>query len=115
MVGTYNMVILQGSDKTISLTIKDSASSVVDLTGYTAGMHVRRNVRSDVLLDSLHSSTDRISITPLEGKIDLVFPNEVTSAYDFTKAVYDLELYSGVIVARILEGTFTVSPEVTRQ
>lgn len=109
------MTVLQGSDKTISLTIKDSASSIVDLTDYTAGMHVRRNVRSDVLLDSLHSSTDRIDITAAEGKVDLVFPNEVTSAYDFTKAVYDLELYINSTVIRILEGSFTVSPEVTRQ
>lgn len=115
MVGTYNMTILQGSDKTISLTIKDSASSIVDLTGYTAGMHVRRNVRATETYDELTTENGRISITGAEGKIDLVFPNVTTSAYDFTKGVYDLELYIGSTVARILEGTFTVSPEVTRQ
>ena len=109
------MVILQGSDKTISLTVKDADGSVVNLSGYSAAMHVRRNVRSDILLDSLHSSSDRIVITPLEGKVDLVFPNEVSTAYDFTKGVYDLEFYIGDIVTRIIEGTFTVRPEVTRQ
>ena len=108
-------MILQGSDKTISLVIKDSDGVVVNLTGYTAAMQVRRNVKSTDVYDSLTTENGRIVITPLEGKVDLVFPNATTSVYDFTRAVYDLELYIGDVVTRILEGTFVVSLEVTRQ
>jgi hypothetical protein len=115
MVGTYNITILQGSDKTISLVLKDDDGVVINLTGYTAAMHVRTNPKSAVLLDELTTENSRIVITGVSGKIDLKFPNVVTSEYGFVKAVYDLELYSGGVVSRVIEGSFLVSLEVTRQ
>ena len=115
MVGTYNITILQGSDKTISLVLKDDSGVVINLSGYTAAMQVRTSPKSTVLLDELTTENSRIVITPLSGKIDLVFPNLVSSEYGFVKAVYDLELYKSGIVSRLIEGSFFVSLEVTKQ
>jgi hypothetical protein len=115
MVGTYNITILQGSDKTISLVLKDDDGVVINLTGYTAAMQVRTSPKSTILLDELTTENSRIVIVPLEGKISLVFPNGVSSEYGFVKAVYDLELYKDDIVSRLIEGSFFVSLEVTKQ
>ena len=37
-----------------------------------------------------------------------------SSLFNFTEAVYDLEIVSGSIVTRLLEGTVKLSKEVTR-
>ena len=115
MVGTNNITILQGSDKTITLVLKDDDGVVINLTGYTAAMHVRTSPKSTTLLDELTTENGRIVITPLSGKIELEFPHAVSSEYGFVKAVYDLELYINDLVSRIVEGSFLVSLEVTKQ
>ena len=114
MVGVYNIEILQGSDKTISIILKDDNGDVINLTGYTSAMQVRSNVRNETVLDELTTENSRIIITALSGKLELIFPNTITSDYSFVKAVYDLELYSGGLVSRVLEGEFLVNLEVTR-
>ena len=38
--GTYNMTIQRGSDHSIDMSLKDSTSSAVNLTGYTLASQV---------------------------------------------------------------------------
>jgi hypothetical protein len=114
MAGTYNMVLDQGSDKTYSLILSDENGTVLNLSGYTAKMQVRSDYKSTIVYDELTTENSRITITSALGKVDLVFPNATTELYTFKTGLYDLELYTGSTVKRILEGTFTVKPEVTK-
>lgn len=116
MSNEYNITVLQGSDKTINIVVKSDGTTPDDLTGYTAKMQVRETPTDETVLDELTTENGRITITAIEGKIELIFPNTTTTNYDFENAVYDLELMVGtpVVVNRLLQGSFTVDYEVTR-
>jgi hypothetical protein len=53
-------------------------------------------------------------ITPESGSIDVLMSAQVTEDFNFDTGVYDLELYSGSVVERLLEGKVKISREVTR-
>jgi hypothetical protein len=53
--------------------------------------------------------------TPLaSGSIGIYISATSSSAFTFTDAIYDLELYNGATVTRILEGQVKIRKEVTR-
>lgn len=114
MAGEYDIKILQGSDKKITVVVKDDSDTVINLTGYDARMQVRSNIQSDTVLDELTNGNSRIDITGVEGKLELKFPSDISKNYNFVSAVYDLEIDGGGQVKRILEGKFLISKEVTR-
>ena len=118
VVGQYNITIVQGSDKDITMTLKEDNGDLIDLSTYSARMQVRPTKTAQIIYDDLSTDNDRIEIDTTDSKVILKFPNTITSAYDFKTAFYDLELYVGtdpIIVKRLLEGTFNVNKEVTRQ
>jgi len=91
----------------------------IDLTGYSAKMQVRPDYASTTVLVELTTENDGITITPASGKIDLYISDADTAVLTFTAdpAVYDLELVPpapGGDVIRLLRGTVTLSPEVTK-
>jgi hypothetical protein len=114
MAGTYNMTLLQGADREITLIVKDDDDLVIDLDGYDVFMQIREYVDDTSVLDELSTDNTRIVLTGDEGKIVLKFPSAVTSLYRFTSGVYDLEISTGGVVTRLLEGTVVVSKEVSR-
>lgn len=85
-----------------------------DLTSWTARMHIRESVDSDVIIHAMVSPTD-IAISTNDAKITMTISATDTAAFDFDSAVYDLELVdpSGN-VTRLLEGEVELSREVTR-
>jgi len=123
LAGIYNITCQQGSTFGRTLTFKypDPASPSADptylpwnLTGYTARMQVRRTIDSSTTLISLTTENGRISLGGASGIIEL----NITAADTATitsSGVYDLEIIaSNGVVSRILQGDFTLSPEVTR-
>ena len=125
MAGVYNFVVRQGSDKTLSLIYEDK-NGLVDLTSKTAAMQLRKEVNSSDVLDFLSTENGRITFeeTTKNGetklsKINLIFPNSVSSQYKFKECVYDLEIYTDMgggetHVKRLIEGKIFISFEVTR-
>lgn len=86
----------------------------VSLSGFTARMQIRVTADATTTLDSLVSPTD-IVLDDTNHTITITISATDTAAYDFTDAVYDLELVSGAgVVTRLLEGNVTVLSEVTR-
>lgn len=86
----------------------------VSLAAFTARMQIRATADATTTLDSLVSPTD-IVLDDTNHLITLTISATDTAAYDFTDAVYDLELVSGAgVVTRLLEGNVTVLSEVTR-
>jgi hypothetical protein len=62
----------------------------------------------------LTTENDRIVITELEGKVELVISAADTAALSFASGVYDLELVNGSEVTRFCGGKVKLSREVTR-
>lgn len=113
-----NLLIEQGATFRLVLRIRDKATqAAVDLTGYSARMHVRATVASTSTLIEATTANGKIVITPSTGVITVTLSATETTALSFTSAVYDLETEdssSPAVVKRRLQGTVTLSKEVTR-
>ena len=117
--GTYDFTIEQGATFSRVLTWRDDAGALVNLTGYTARMHLRTSITAvDPPALTLTDANSRIILGGAAGTITLALTATETAALGTPGAastfVYDLELVSGATVTRLLEGTVTVDPEVTR-
>ena len=107
--GKYNITIDQGSDFSIQLTIKESGVTK-NLTGYNARAQLRPSITSTTL-----SGTFTCTITNAAGGIaTMAMGYATTAALVPGKYFYDLEVYTGSVVQRLIQGNATVRGEVTR-
>jgi len=111
----YDLEIKQGATLSLTATWKDSSGAAVNLTGYTARLQVRATYDSSSTILSLTSAAG-ITLGGAAGTIAITASATTTAALTAPfSGVYDLELVSGGgEVTRLLEGTATVSPEVSR-
>lgn len=123
--GKYSFVIEQGSTLNLELQYKDSNGTPVDLTNYGGRMQIRPSVASSTVYITLSSSLNpdgtglnfsgsNGSTPPTSGSIGMYISAISSSLLNFDQAVYDLEIFSGSFVSRILEGQVKLSKEVTR-
>jgi hypothetical protein len=125
--GKYSFVIEQRSTVNFELQYKDSGSTPVYLAGYSGKMMIRSNyadqnpityavLSSSLAADGtgLNFSGSNGSTPPTSGSIGIYISAVSSSNFTFTTARYDLEITSGSIVTRILEGQVSLSQEVTR-
>lgn len=123
--GRYSFVIEQGSTLNLELQYKDSTGTPIDLTNYDGRMQIRPSIASSTVYITLSSSLapDGTGLNfsgsngqtpPSSGSIGVYISAASSSLLDFDMGVYDLELYSGSYVTRILEGQIKLSKEVTR-
>lgn len=112
----YDLLIDQGATLSVVATWKDSSGNAINLTGYTARMSVRATFSSSTSVLDLNTSNSGITLGGAAGTITITASATTTAALTAPfSGVYDLELVSGGgVVTRLLEGTATVSPEVTR-
>jgi hypothetical protein len=111
--GLVNFVCPQGSTfrRTLTYTLDNIP---IDLSGYSSRLQVRQAYYSDDPIVSLVSGSG-ITIGGSAGTIDLFISASTTSNFPTGTHVYDLEIVSpSNIVDRLIEGTFNVTPEVTR-
>jgi hypothetical protein len=120
IAGKYNILCEQGTTFTRVLKIEQPTTEdptvfePYDLTGHTARMQVRRTIESSTVIISLTTENGRIDIDGELGQINLSMTDDVTSEIT-SSGVYDLEIIDGNgNVSRVIEGTFTLSQEVTR-
>lgn len=111
----YTLGIEQGSTLSLLLTWKDSNGTAVNLTGYTARMSLKSSFTSTTTILSLTTSNGRITLGGSAGTIQLTVSATDTAALTAPQTgVYDLELVSGSsVVTRLIQGTFSITPEVT--
>lgn len=111
--GTLNLTCYQGASFDYTLTW-NLGGSAVDLTNYSARMQVRASYDSHTTVLSLTSGSG-ITLGGTAGTIFIEANPTTTAAIPSGQYVYDLELVTpGSAVTRLVEGTFTVDPEVTR-
>ena len=112
--GLYNFLAEQGATLQRTILYTDSNDVATDLTGYTAAMQVRPTAASATVLLTATTENGRITLGGAAGTIDIDVDASTMEAMTPGKYVYDLELYSGATVIRLIEGSFTVKAEVTR-
>lgn len=118
--GKLNLKIEQGATFKRLLQWKAGDPAVpVDLTGYVARMQVRGEQAASSVLLELTTANGGIAITDAaQGKFELRIKAADTSALTFDSGVYDLEMVApdgpDNTVTRLLAGSVSVSPEVTR-
>ena len=109
----YNFKINQGEIFSKLITWRDSAGVLINLTGYTARMDLRRKPTDAVSLLSLTTANSRIVLGGALGTITLAI--SATDTAGFTGVyVYDLELVNGSNVKRLLQGQIEIDLEVTK-
>lgn len=123
--GTYNFTCEQGSTFTRLIELEEpdlvadptgNTFAPIDINGYSARMQVRRTIDSASYLVYLTTENGGLTINPADADNQIVISmaDEVTASIS-TSGVYDLEIESPEgVVSRILQGVFTLSPEVTR-
>lgn len=115
MAGKYDIAIEQGATWTLNLTYRDGDNNLVNLTGYTARMHIRPFARSKTLILERSSAESTMILGGALGTLQVKATADETAALPPGSAVYDIELYSpGGSTIRLLEGEVQVSAEVTR-
>ena len=107
----YNIVIDQGSDFALDLTVKEDGV-VMPLTGYLARSQLRTAEASPDIVASFACTV----VDDLNGLVKMELDNVTSSGIAPGKYVYDLELYNVTesIVIRIIQGDITLTPETTR-
>jgi hypothetical protein len=110
--GTYNIVCPQGAtfDRTFTILVNNAP---LNLTSYTAAMQVRESARSGTALISLTNGSG-ITLGGTAGTIGVVISHTASAAIASGAYSYDLEIDSGGVVTRLLEGSFVVTGNVTR-
>lgn len=112
---TYNLVIDKGATFQQRFTWKDSDGAVINLTGYTARMHIRETIAAATTIVELTTENGRITLGGVAGTIDLEVAAAVTAAITQSSGFFDLEMVapSGK-VTRLVQGRVQFSPETTR-
>lgn len=128
--GRYSFLIEQGATTDFEIQYKGSSGTPVDLTGYEAAMQIRNAQNGATLYATLTSSigdtyTKGVSgsflslsgsnlSTPLSsGSIGVYIGHAVTNDFSFNEAYYDIELTSGSIRTRLLQGQIQLNDQVT--
>lgn len=110
---TYHFEIEQGATWKKTLTLKNPAGVLIDLTGYTALLQVRKNEASSSTFAEL-THTDGLTLGGDLGTIVINFSATLTATFTFDIAKYDLKITSGSEVTRLLEGNIILDKQVSR-
>ena len=109
MATKANIVVDQGTTFTTSIYMTDDDGVAIDLSGYTGRSQIRKHYTSS------NSLSFTVTLTANQGMVTLDLTSTQTSALTAGRYVYDVEVVSSAnVVARIIEGNVTVTPEVTR-
>jgi len=110
--GTYNIICEQGATFQRIITVVNADATVPDYNSSTARMQVRPTVESATIIIEL--TTENTRITLLDNSITLDITATDTTDLPIGSYKYDLEIQTNAEVIRLVQGNFTVSPEVTR-
>ena len=107
------LVIQQGTTWGVSWPITDAQGNPLDVSGSTVRAQIRPSKDSGEVLHEF--STEAGNAVAEQNAVTLSVQPATSSAWSWRNGVYDVELTDSTgRVARIAEGTVTISPEVTR-
>ena len=111
MATISNISIDQDANFSTTVTINDSAGVALNLTGYTAIAQLRKtHLSSSATSFTVAFASDRTT-----GQLTLTLTSTQTGALSRGRYVYDVVITaSGGTKTRVVEGTATVNPSVSR-
>lgn len=114
MAQKYDFCINRGTDFQCLFVCFTGIGDALLMNGFTAKMQIKQ-VYAAKPIDELSTENGRLEIDVDNAVIKADFPHEVTSQYPPVKLLYDILLTSDDgHVFRLLEGTITVRPGVTK-
>ena len=90
------------------------ATAPINITGYTAKMQMRSYPDNPTSVLTLTTENGGITITGATGNIALHATATQTGAINQGPYDYDIEIYQGASVTRVVQGQVEVSAQVTR-
>lgn len=114
---SQDLTILRGATFEETFTWSEGRKRTpVDLTGCTARAHIRASADAEEVLVTLTTENGGLTLGGVAGTITLFIADSETSEIEWTDGVYDLEIVQTPIsrVKRLMQGTVSVSPNVTR-
>lgn len=126
--GKHNFTCEQGATFDRTITYRDGSGAIIDLTGYTARMHVREYAAGDLIVAlysdvsqgasngyAILNGSSELTADGANGNIRLFISAANTANLTTGSLKYDLEIESpSGVVDRLIEGKFNVVPEITR-
>ena len=110
MAAFTEITIEQGATFSTTVNVEDAYYNPINLSGYSASSQMRKSYNSS----SANTITSTITGTA-NGEITLSMTAANTANLTAGRYVFDLETISPIgSVARVLEGTITITPGVTR-
>ena len=114
MATSYNITGYQGDYIQLTLNLKDSNGSALNLNGYGVRGQVRSSYgATGVLLDLNPTITNLLS-----GIMTINIDSYISADLPVSDHIYDIERYpSGVLTGnsiKLIRGKFSILPEVTR-
>lgn len=105
-----NIVIDQGTDFEATVDLSDVAGNPYDLTGYAIASQMRKNYAS-----ASPAATFSTESNDAAGQITLKLDRQYTNQLEPGRYLYDVEITSSAnTTTRVVEGTVTVTPGITR-
>lgn len=112
LAGTYDIICEQGATFRRIISVVNADDSLPDYSGSTARMQVRPSVESATIIIELTTENDGITLE--DNSLTLAITAADTADLPVGTYRYDLEIQTGAEVIRLVQGSFRVSPEVTR-
>jgi hypothetical protein len=110
--GNYSIEVPGNSTFALAITWTDSTGAVVNLTGYSAAMQVKRQNGAAVIL--LSTGNGLIAVAATAPNLSLSVPIATMETLICPDGKYDLVVRSpGGVQTTLLQGPFTVSPWIT--
>jgi hypothetical protein len=114
MATYYNITGYQGDYLQLTLNVKDSSGTALNLSGYEVRGQVRASYGSTGVLLDLNPTITNV----LSGAMAININSYISADIPISDHVYDIERYpSGILTGnsiKLMRGKFTILPEVTR-
>lgn len=114
----HNLTIYAGSYFNLPVQWMTGEPAVgVNLTGCSIKMQIRKTAASTEVLCELSTANGKITFVDATiGKFQVTITGEESENFTFFRGVYDLEIHypSGGNVYRLMQGSVTIDPNVTR-
>lgn len=113
MAAIYDFTLDAGTDTDVTFTYNDTDGNPINLSGYSADMELKSAPGGSTAL-TLSTGNGKIALGGAAGTVTVSFSSTDSTSLTLPTYVYDIELTDGSsLVTRLVQGTITVSPEVT--
>jgi len=112
IAGKYDIVINKRATFKLSLVLRNSSGTLINLTGYTAKMQIRKDPDGVVIQELTNLSG--LTLGGTAGTILIRIESTATALYDFEFARYDLFITTGSESTKILEGDVKLDDSITQ-